>query len=186
MLETTRRGALLGLASAGATLYSPPAEATLVRGLSLAELAQRSERIGVIEPLVASCRYVSIGGRKSLVTDTRVRVHEAWTGATESELLLRTLGGRLEGVGELVHGQPELGLGTRAVGFLKLARDGQVWWMTGMAQGHFPLSDASQAARLLASPGLPDIVQLETSAVQRLVGRRLGEARELVRGVRQP
>ena len=186
MLETTRRGALLGLASAGATLYAAPAHATLVRGLSLTELAQKSERIGVLEPLEASCRYVGIGGRKSLVTDTRVLVHEAWTGAAESELLLRTLGGRLDGVGELVHGQPTLQLGTRAVGFLKLSRDRQVWWMTGMAQGHFPLSDASQIARLLASPNLPDIVQPEASAVRRLVGLRLGEARELVRRARQP
>jgi hypothetical protein len=186
MLETTRRGALLGLASAGAALYTAPAQATLVRGLSLAELAQRSQHIGVLEPLDASCRYVSIGGRKSLVTDTRVRVHEVWTGAVESELLLRTLGGRKDGVGELVHGQPELRLGTRAVGFLKLGRDGQAWWMTGMAQGHFPLTDASQAARLLASPNLPDIVELERSAVKQLVGQKLDEAHELVRRARQP
>ncbi|HEX2875578.1 MAG TPA: hypothetical protein VHP33_30205 [Polyangiaceae bacterium] len=172
--------------SVGVTLTSAPAEATLVRGLTLAELAQKSGRIGVLEPLDASCRYVSIGGRRSLVTDTRVRVHEVWTGAGEPEILLRTLGGRKDGVGELVHGQPELRLGTRAVGFLKLGRDGQAWWMTGMAQGHFPLTDASQAARLLASPSLPDIVRLEASAVKRLVGRQLGEARELVRRARQP
>lgn len=186
MLETTRRGALLGLASAGAGLYAAPAQATLVRGLSLAELAQRSQHIGVLEPRDSSCRYVSIGGRKSLVTDTRVRVHEVWAGAGEGELLLRTLGGRKDGVGELVHGQPEFRLGERAVGFLKLGRDGQVWWMTGMAQGHFPLTDASQAARLLASPSLPEIVELERSAVKQLVGQKLGEARELVRRARQP
>jgi hypothetical protein len=186
MLETTRRGALLGLASAGALFWANRAEATLVRGLSLTALTRKSQHIGVLEPLDASCLYVSIGGRKSLVTDTRVRVHELWTGPADDELLLRTLGGRKDGVGELVHGQPELRLGTRAVGFLKLGRDGQVWWMAGMAQGHFPLTDASQAARLLASPSLPDIVELESSAVKRLVGRQLGEARELVRRARQP
>jgi hypothetical protein len=56
--------------------------------------------------------------------------------------------------------------------------------MTGMAQGHFPLTDASEAARLRANRGAPDIVNVEASAVRQLVGRRLGEARELVRRAR--
>jgi hypothetical protein len=186
MLETTRRGFLLGAVSAAGACYAGPARATLVRGLSLPVLVQRSERILVLEPLASACRYADIGGRRSIVTDTRVGVHESWTGASEGELVLRTLGGRLEGVGELVHGQPVLELGTRAVGFLKLGHDGREWWMTGMAQGHFPLTDASESSRLMASRGLPDIVNVEMSAVQRLVGRRLDEARELVRRVRQP
>jgi hypothetical protein len=186
MLETTRRGFLLGTAAAGAALYTRPGNATLVRGLPLPVLVQRSQRIVVLEPLASSSRYAEIGGRKSIVTDTRVRIHEAWAGNGDSELLLRTLGGRLDGVGELVHGQPVLELGTRALAFLKLGRDRQEWWTTGMAQGHYPLTDATQASRLLASRGLPDIVNVETSAVRRLVGKKLGEARELVRQSGQP
>lgn len=186
MLEATRRGFLLGTAAAGAALYATPARATLVRGLTLTEMVRRSQRIVVLEPFASSCRYVDIGGRKSLVTDTRVGIHENFGGSGDGELLLRTLGGRLEGVAELVHGQPVLELGRRAVGFLKLGRDGQAWWTTGMAQGHFPLTGATEASRLLANRGLPDIVDLASSAVQRLVGRRLGEARELVQQSRQP
>jgi hypothetical protein len=186
MLETTRRGFMLGTLAAGTVLYAGPARATLVRGLSLPVLVAQSERIVVLEPLAAVCKYDVIGGRRSIVTDTRVRVHESWSTTAEGELVLRTLGGRLDGVGELVHGQPVLELGVRAVAFLKLGRDRREWWTTGMAQGHFPLTDASQASRLLASRGLPDIVNVEMSAVQRLVGRKLGEARELVRRSRQP
>jgi hypothetical protein len=186
MLESTRRGFLLGTLAAGTVLYAEPARATLVRGLPLPEMVRRSQRIVVLEPFASSCRYVEIGGRKTIVTDTRVAVHEDLGPGGEGELVLRTLGGRLDGVAELVHGQPVLELGARAVAFLKLGRDGQEWWTTGMAQGHFPLTDATEASRLLANRGLPDIVDLASSAVQRLVGRRLGEARELVHQLRQP
>jgi len=190
MDETTRRGFLLGAASfaasVGATLYARPASATLVRGLPLPVLVQRSERILVVEPLEAVCKYAEIGGRRSIVTDTRVRVHETWAEGDESELVLRTLGGRLDGVAELVHGQPELTLGVHGVAFLKLGRDQQVWWTVGMAQGHFPLSGSSQTSRLLANRNLPSILNLETSAVRRLVGRQLSEARELVQRLRLP
>jgi len=177
---------LLGSTSLGAALLTAPARATLLRGLSLPALVQLSQRILVLEPFDAVCRYAEIGGRKSIVTDTRVVVHESWAAAGDAELTLRTLGGRLDSVGELVHGQPVLELGVRAVAFLTLGRDQKEWWVTGMAQGHFPLSGSAETSRLLSSRGLPEIVNLETSAVRRLVGRQLGEARELVRQARQP
>jgi hypothetical protein len=185
MGQASRRGFLLGtLSVGGALLTAAPARATLLRGLTLPTLVARSQRIVVIEPLDAVCRYETIGGRRSIVTDTRVRAHECWTEGAESELTVRTLGGRLDGVGELVHGQPPLKLGERSVAFLMLGRNGQQWWTTGMAQGSFPLGGDGEAALLQASRGLPSIVDLEQSAVRRLVGQRLSAARELVRRAR--
>jgi hypothetical protein len=184
MLQATRRGFLgLGLTLA-IDLANRAAHATLVRGLPLSALVQRSERIALIEPLDAVCLYAQIGGRRSIVTDTHVRIHEHWAlaqGAHETELTLRTLGGRLDGVGELVHGQPVLEAGVRGLVFLKLGRDGKAWWTTGMAQGHFPLSGGEETSLLLPSPGLPSIAALEASAVKLLVGRQVREARELTR-----
>lgn len=186
MLEITRRDLLLGAVAASAALRATPANATLMRGLSLSTLVRRSQRVVVLEPVDAVCRHVDIGGRRSIATDTQVRVHESWRGAADVEIILRTLGGRLGGLAELVHGQPVLELGVRAVTFIKLGRDGQTWWTTGMAQGHFPLTDARETARLQTSRGLSEIVSIETSAVRQLVGKSLTEARELVRGVGQP
>jgi hypothetical protein len=177
---------LLGGASLAVGFYTSAARATLVRGLTLPVLVKQSQRIVVLEPLDANCSYAEIGGRKSIVTDTRVRVHETWAAAGEAELVLRTLGGRLDGVGELVHGQPVLELGVRGVAFLKRGRDHAVWWAVGMAQGHFPLSGSGDASLLLLGRNLPTILDLETSAVRRLVGRQLNEARQLVREARQP
>src|SRR6185369_5560898 len=68
MNEATRRGFLLGMASGAATLYAGPARATLVRGLPLALLVQRSERILVVEALEAASGYAEIGGRRSIIT----------------------------------------------------------------------------------------------------------------------
>ena len=181
---------MLAAASAVAAFYTAPARATLVRGLPLPVLVGRSERIVVLEPLETRCQYAEIGGRQSLVTDTRARIHEFLTPVSgperEGELVLRTLGGRLDGIAELVHGQPELELFTRGLAFLKRGREPSVWWAVGMAQGHFPLTGPTEAARLLANRNLPTIVHLETSAVRRLVGTRLSEARALVRQVSRP
>jgi hypothetical protein len=186
MRESTRRAFLCGAAASGAALYVPEAHATLMRGLSLRALVSRSERIAVLEPFATSSRYAIIGGRKSLVTDTRVGVHQDWADAAESELTLRTLGGRLDGLAELVHGQPVLELGVRAVAFLKRSRHEQTYWAMGMAQGHFPLTDDGETSRLLANRGLPSLLHIETSAVRQLVGRELHEAHELVRRARRP
>jgi len=186
MVRITRRGFVLGGASFSAGLWTSAARATLVRGLTLPALVKQSECIVVVEPLEAISLYADIGGRKSIVTDTRVRVHESWTEPGESELTLRTLGGRLDGVGELVHGQAALELGVRGVAFLKRGRDRARWWTVGMAQGHFPLTGSSDTSLLLAGRNLPAIVELETSAVRRLVSRQLSEARVLVRQARQP
>ena len=186
MLEATRRGFMRGGAALAVGFATRSAHATLVRGLSLPVLVHRSERIAIIEPLDAVSLYAEIGGRRSIVTDTRVRIHEHWRAGAETELTLRTLGGRLDDVGELVHGQPVLESGVHALAFLKLGRERQVWWTTGMAQGHFPLTGSTETSRLLASRGLPSIVNLEASAVKRLVGRQVNEAREMTQKVSAP
>ncbi|HYQ14579.1 MAG TPA: hypothetical protein VEQ58_02440 [Polyangiaceae bacterium] len=168
----------------GALLTASSAHATLLRGLTLRALVARSQRIVVVEPLDAVCRHEVIGGRRSIVTDTRVLAHEYWAEGSELELTVRTLGGRLDGVGELVDGQPRLELRQRSVAFLTLGRNGQQWWTTGMAQGNFPLTGDGEASLLQASRELPSIVDLEHSAVQRLVGQKLSVARELVHQAR--
>lgn len=187
MPQRSRRAFLLGTLALGSSLRAKPASATLLRGLPLPVLVQRSQRVVVLEPLESTCLYTEIGGRRGIVTDTRVALHETWRGSVNGlELTLRTLGGRLDGVGELVHGQPLLELGVRGVAFLQLGRRGDVWWTTGMAQGHYPLSDATDEARLLPNRQLPTLLDLESSAVKQLVGRRQVEARALVRQEGRP
>jgi hypothetical protein len=51
-----------------------------------------------------------------------------------------------------------------------------------MAEGHYPLAEAELILR--PSPQLPTIRDWQQSAVKRLVGTRLDEARRLIAGVK--
>lgn len=182
MIGISRRAALTSVGlGVGAVMLSKQATATLVRGMSLEELVGRSEHAVLGTPLSAGCLYQTIGGRRMLVTETQLRV-EGLLGLrapNEQALIVRTLGGRLAGVGELVHGQAELRIGQLCAAFFE--RDAQgVCWVTGMAQGHYPLDRSEATWVLRASPQLPIIRDWEQSAVKRLVGTRLGEAERLV------
>lgn len=178
-----RRG-LLRVAAAGAlgVLGSRPAGASVSRALRLEELTQRSRHILLSEPLDAYSQWERIGGRKHIVTYTRVRTHEVLAGAdpSDSEVLVRTLGGRVGELGELVHGEALLQLGERSVLFVMPSQSALA--VTAMAQGHYPLlKDARGAERLLRSREARELVDEAGAAVRRLPGLQVSEARALVR-----
>ncbi len=182
MIGISRRAALAAMGvGAGATLLPKAASATLVRGMTLDELVARSQHAVIGTPLTTRCQYRTIGGRRMLVTETQVRVEGVLGLAAPNEgaLTVRTLGGQLDGVGEIVHGQAQLEVGRLCAGFFERDAD-SVCWFTGMAQGHYPLAPAGAAWVLGASPQLPTIRDWERSAVKRLVGLRLSEAQRLV------
>ncbi len=178
-----RRLALQGLGALAAGMLIPgAARATLVTGLTLKQLVSRSTHIVVVEPLDAVSSYAELGGRPSIVTDTRVRIADVLGNSriSESELTLRTLGGRVGGWAELVLGQPALVSGAEQLAFLKRDREERHWFV-GMAQGHYTLRGSGPARLLEVSKSLPEIRDSKTSAVKALVGKRLLEARGLIR-----
>lgn len=167
---------------ASAGLLSGQAHATLVRGLKLKELVGRSHHVVVLQALDAQSHFQQLGGRQVVVTDTRVRIEDtlAQTAPRERELLVRTLGGQVGGMGQLVLGQPVISWTAPDVAFLKLGADGAHWFV-GMAQGHYPLrSGDTRELELRASSNLPEIRDFSGSAVQTLAGKSLRIARGLV------
>ena len=102
----------------------------------------------------------------------------------ETELIVRTLGGKVGRLGERVDGQAQLVIGEACVIFLLQGPD-SVHYVNGMAQGHYPLRGAS-ARRLIKSPDLPTILNFEDSAVKALVGSELGEASSRIRSLVKP
>ena len=168
-------------------MMSRPALASLARALPVAELVGRSRHVLVGEPLDAYSVWEQLGPRKHIVTYTRVRAVELLAGAdpAQDELLVRTLGGRVGELGELVHGEAMLTLGERSVLFVMPTRD--ALGVTAMAQGHYPLRrDNAGAERLRRSPEAAELLHEEGSAVKRLTGLQLAEARSLVHLVGQP
>jgi len=178
-----RRGVLrAGLSGAIWLGFSEPARATLGRALSVDELARRSRHVLVGEALDAYCVWEELGSRKHIVTYTRVKASEILAGSDpgEPELLLRTLGGRVGDLGELVPGEAQLVPGQRSVLFAMPA--GSALAVTAMAQGHYPLArDSAGVERLHRSPQAVEFKRDPGAAVERLSGLDVSAARSLVR-----
>lgn len=177
----SRRAWLGGLGCALTTaLWSGRAEATVARSLSLEGLVRRASQVVIFTALASESRFVELGRRRRIVTDTRVRVAEQVLPGrnTSSELLVRTLGGSVGDLAEVVHGQPRLSSDEACVAFLLEGPDG-LHYFNGMAQGHYPLSRAAERM-LLQSPELPTLLGYDASAVKQLAGSPLRVARERI------
>jgi hypothetical protein len=176
---------LAGMAAGGVLSRARSAQATLVVGLTLPELVTRSTHIVVLSALDAFSRYADLGGHRCIVTDTRVRVEDVLGREAPStqELTVRTLGGKVGGVRELVLGQASLSLASVDVAFLRATTQGQHWFV-GMAQGHYPLRNEGERI-LNRSTNLPEIRDFEQCAVRKLNGARLSLARAWVQEASQ-
>lgn len=158
------------------------ASATTARAISLPDLVGLSQYALVATPTDAYSRWETVGNSHRIVTYIRVDVTHPIDGRPppDTSLMIRTLGGRVGDIGQLVHGEARLELGTPTVVFLTPAGDG-VLGVTAMAQGHYPLSfDVGGIARLNPSPNMPTLIQVDGSAVQRLASKTVVEAEGLV------
>jgi len=182
-----RRGFVRATVGALGMVMGRPAQASLARAVQVEELVSRSQHVMLGEPLDADSVWEQVGQRKHIVTYTRVRALEMLGGADpkQDELLVRTLGGRVGNLGELVHGEALLTLGERSVLFVMPTRAGLS--VTAMAQGHYPLArDTAGIERLRRSPEANELINEQGSAVKRLVGLKVPEARTLLeRAVRK-
>lgn len=180
------RGITGGLAGGFATAALPGAGwASTALAVSLPQLVGLSQYALVGTPTDASSRWERVGSSQRIVTYLRIEVSHPIDGRPppETTLLVRTLGGTVGEIGQLVHGEARLELGNPAVVFLTPNAEG-VLGVTAMAQGHYPLTfEADKIARLRASPDMPALVDVEGCAVQRLVSRTVVEAEQLVSAI---
>jgi hypothetical protein len=179
----SRRQVLRGLGGicAGAA-WPVTGWASTARAVSLPQLVGLSQYALVGTPTDASSRWETSGSSHRIVTYVRVEVSHPIDGRPppETSLIVRTLGGTVGDIGQLVHGEARLELGTAAVVFLTPNVDG-VLGVTAMAQGHYPLTiEADKIARLGPSPDMPALLDVSGCAVQRLVSRTVVEAEQLV------
>jgi hypothetical protein len=177
----------LGLLGAFLTsvVWSRAGEATTARAVSLPSLVARSTRIVRGMPLEATATFETIGNTRHIVTYTRLRVDDLIQGGPPaSELWVRTLGGRKDKLGEIVHGEADLVLSEGCLVFIAANADG-IDEVTAMAQGHYPIvNDASGTPRLSVSRNMPHLLGGADAAVAKLAGTQLDEARALILGAR--
>jgi hypothetical protein len=187
----SRRSWLAGLGGVGLCgLYADRAFASVIIPTSLQELVQTSEHVVVATPRVGDSAWEDVGGSRRIVTYTRLTIEEAIDSRepADSELMVRTLGGQVGPLGQVVHGEAELRRDEVCVLFLKDRRDG-TFRVTGLAQGHYPLVfDTGGTRRLNTSPHLGEVLGKHDdakSAVAQLRGQPLDRARLLIGGVRR-
>ncbi|HVU01853.1 MAG TPA: hypothetical protein VHE30_08880 [Polyangiaceae bacterium] len=180
----SRRSVLTGgLATAAHLALSRRAGATVARALTLNQLVHQSRHGFVGTPVDAFCRWETIGGHSRIVTYTLVRADYSFDGRppATSDVMVRTLGGAVDDVGQVVPGEAVLDRGVATAVFLEEAtRD--LFVVTGMSQGSYPVRlERDGVKRLRARASQLEIVgaSLE-SAVRRLDGRSVTETEALV------
>jgi hypothetical protein len=188
----SRRQWLMG-ATAGVTgaLLGSPVHASVSEALTLADLLRQSRHALLGTPVTQSSVWEVVGKRRRIVTYTVLRVDEPLDDrpSSASEVAVRTLGGRVGDIGQVVHGEARFVVGESASIFVEsLASD--VFAVTGMAQGAFPtLPDDTGARRLYMSSQVPALIRTRGAAVLELHGQTVANARarilqELSRGRR--
>lgn len=183
-----RRTFLALLGAGSATLaFSEPAHASVARAVTMSALVKQSRSVVLATPLSARSEWATIGGSRRIITITRVRIdeHVARNAPESSEVLVRTLGGRVGKLGQVVHGEAELRSERACMLFLHDAESG-LSTVTAMAQGHYPLLLEAGTTTLGRSPGLAKLVMAPDAAVERLTGLRLDAASKIVREADRP
>ncbi|MSP26600.1 MAG: hypothetical protein EXR75_15920 [Myxococcales bacterium] len=167
------------------------AAATVSVAHSLEELVRHSTRVVIATAKERTSRWEEIGGGKRIVTYTRLAIAVDIVGTSTPELWVRTLGGAVDGIGQVVAGEASLVLGERSLAFLTPVEDGALHVM-GMADGHFPLllgpaadDGKPRVERLRRSPAIATVLERKRgpSAAVTLVGKTTSEATGLIQKV---
>lgn len=133
------RSIVLCLALASATLSAAPraAEASVSIAVRFDALVADADLIAEAEPL----EHRSVWENGRIYTYTRLAIREAVAGADEREVWVRTMGGVVDKVGQLVDGEPVFAQGARTLVFLHRLRDVQqpTWVVSARAQGQYSI-----------------------------------------------
>jgi len=139
-----------------ATLSPPSAYASTAIALSLEDLVDRSDSVVVALPKSKVSRWES--GRIVTYTTVAIDTAVAGSGKAGDSMVIRTLGGVVDDIGQITHGEAVLPIDKPVMLFLRAmpasakAQAGAMV-VTGMAQGALPVEiGADKVARVVARP----------------------------------
>jgi hypothetical protein len=167
-------------------LYEGRALGAVAKSLTIADLLRKSTSTVVLTAIAQRSSWVTLAGSKRIITDTEARVEELVAGVdpSASRIMLRTLGGRVGNIGQVVEGEAELSVGETSLSFLTQFEPA-IYAVTAMAQGHYPVVNQAGSRVLVANRVLPALLKRTGSAVERLAGKKLVDALALVRAERR-
>ena len=161
--------ALLASAPAAALLVPSDAQASVSIAVGFDALVKDADSVGVVVPQEAKSLWED--GR--IYTYTRVKIDQGIAGelGTGAEGWVRTMGGVVGKIGQMVDGEPVLTTNKPALLFLRKLKTGNGWEVSARAQGQYPIltDDTTKARKVIraASVGVlfPPRVNAEAAAV---------------------
>ena len=176
----------LGVSPTLAPRLGSEAEATTAVLMTLDEMVRVSEHVVVVEPVERVSQWETVGNSERIVTYTRVVIESPVVGQAQGEVWVRTLGGTVGKIGQHVAGEAQFTLHQKALVFL--ARPGEKFVVTGMAQGHFPIDESDAARTLKSSPDTGTLLRSKKStgpsAREELVGETLARASQKIQAAK--
>jgi hypothetical protein len=130
-------GISLAIFGALAVLVPGDAQASVSIAVGYDALVKDADAVGVVTPVESKTVWEE--GR--IVTYTRVKVDQGVAGdlGTGSEGWVRTLGGVVGKIGQLVDGEPVFTAQKPSLLFLRRWKSGGTWEVSARAQGQFPI-----------------------------------------------
>ncbi len=127
----------VGISAALAVLVPGDAQASVSIAVGYDALVKDADAVGVVTPVESKTVWEE--GR--IVTYTRVKVDQGVAGdlGTGSEGWVRTLGGVVGKIGQLVDGEPVFSPNKSSLLFLRKWKTGGTWEVSARAQGQFPV-----------------------------------------------
>ncbi len=114
-----------------------PAAATTVVYLDVDDLTERSNAVVRARVLERESRWDDEG--RGIYTFTTVEVLSTLKGGGDETLVIRQLGGEVDGVGSLVAGDASFQVGEEVVVFLRRNPEDAVFHLVGLSQGKFSI-----------------------------------------------
>lgn len=176
-------GRVMGIALGLSLSWQGISGASVANAVPLSSLMSVSDQVVVATVTSVSSHYEKVAGSNRIVTDTTLQVDHVVagdSGLVGGPIVVRTLGGTVGDLAQLVLGEAVLAPGTTDFLFLRKGTDGRLH-VSAMAQGEYiVVSESGGALKLRQSPGLDVVVNPSQSAVAALAGRTLEQAEAIV------
>ncbi|WP_224367248.1 hypothetical protein [Hyalangium versicolor] len=134
---------------AAALLIGLPAAATTMLKIDLTGLSQTADV--VVHGTVRRTESRWSSDRRRIVTDVEIEVTETLKGQAGSTVLITQPGGRVDGIGQIVHGMATFATGEEVVVFLD-HHGPRAFHVTGMAQGKYQVRRSEDSRSVMAVP----------------------------------
>lgn len=152
LLRSSFLAAALAVAPAALSVFIPAdAQASVSIAVGFEALVKDADAVGVATPIES--KSVWEDGR--IYTYTKVKIDQSVAGdvGTGSEGWVRTMGGVVGKIGQMVDGEPVLTVGKPSLLFLRNFKQGGTWQVSARAQGQFPITvdDATKIRKIIRS-----------------------------------